>query len=88
MLRVIAMDGHDVEPEAVQSVVIASGERYDVLVQTKMNSRKNFFIRAESMELKSRYQVYFFLFYTISNKCNEFINKGFLSCKEYNSKCN
>nr|XP_034309131.1 L-ascorbate oxidase [Crassostrea gigas] len=55
LFRVIATDGHDVEPEAAQSVVIASGERYDVLVQTKMNSRKNFFIRAESMELKSQF---------------------------------
>uniref|UniRef100_A0A8W8MIJ2 Plastocyanin-like domain-containing protein n=1 Tax=Magallana gigas TaxID=29159 RepID=A0A8W8MIJ2_MAGGI len=55
LLRVIATDGHDVEPEAAQSVVIANRERYDVCVKTKMNSRKNFFIRAESMELKSQY---------------------------------
>lgn len=68
-MRVIATDGHDVEPETAQSVVIASGERYDVLVKTKINSKKNYFIRAENMELKSQHLVY-------ESLC--FINKYFL----------
>ncbi|XP_052682463.1 uncharacterized protein LOC128163044 [Crassostrea angulata] len=54
LLHVIATDGHDVEPETAQSIVISSGERYDVLVQTKQHSMKNYFIRLGDLEVKNR----------------------------------
>lgn len=57
LLHVIATDGHDVEPETAQSIVISSGERYDVLVQTKPYSMKNYFIQLGDMEVKNRQDV-------------------------------
>lgn len=56
-MHVIATDGHDVEPETAQSIVISSGERYDVLVQTKPHSMKNYFIQLGDMEVKNRQDV-------------------------------
>lgn len=53
-LHVIATDGNDVEAESAQSIIISSGERFDILLKTDGNPRKNYFIRAETIEVKNR----------------------------------
>lgn len=55
------------EPESAQSVIVSSGERYDVLVKTKENPKKNYYIRGENMESKTKHEVIFpSLFYFMS----------------------
>lgn len=54
-IHVIATDGNDVEAESAQSIIMSSGERFDILVKTDGNPRKNYFIRAETIEVKNRH---------------------------------
>lgn len=60
-IHVVATDGNDVEAESAQSIIISSGERFDILVKTDGNPRKNYFIRAETIEVKNRRNVRFLL---------------------------
>lgn len=53
-IHAVATDGNDVEAESAQSIIISSGERFDILVKTDGNPRKNYFIRAETIEVKNR----------------------------------
>ena len=55
-LMLIATDGHFVEPTVVDFIIVHSGERYDFILKTKnpsevANSRNNFIIRAETLEV-------------------------------------
>lgn len=54
-IHVVATDGNDVEAESAQSIIMSSGERFDILVKTDGNPRKNYFIRAETIEVKNRH---------------------------------
>lgn len=56
-IHVVATDGNDVEAESAQSIIMSSGERFDILVKTDGNPRKNYFIRAETIEVKNRHNV-------------------------------
>ena len=49
MLKVIASDGHFIEPVDVHYVIVHTGERYDVLV-TANQTQSNYWIRAETLE--------------------------------------
>ena len=49
MLKVIASDGHFIEPIDVHYVIIHTGERYDVVVTANQLSN-NYWIRAETLE--------------------------------------
>jgi FtsP/CotA-like multicopper oxidase with cupredoxin domain len=49
-LRVIATDGHFVNPEPVDYIVVHSGERYDFIVDTFEDTERLFWIRAETLE--------------------------------------
>ena len=49
MLKVIASDGHFIEPIDVHYVIIHTGERYDVIVTANQLSN-NYWIRAETLE--------------------------------------
>ena len=55
-LSLIATDGHLLEPETVDFIIIHSGERYDFLLETKsaqeISDRGNFIIRAETLEVE------------------------------------
>lgn len=53
----ISTDGNDVEMETGQSVVISSGERFDILIKTDGDPRKNYYIRAETTEVYDRHNV-------------------------------
>ena len=50
-LTLIATDGHFIKPLTVDFIIIHSGERYDFLLETKSAPTKNFFIRAETLEV-------------------------------------
>lgn len=53
-LHVIASDGHDLETQKAESVIIASGERYDFWIEANDPSALgSYWIRAETLE---RYQ--------------------------------
>ena len=52
-LRLIATDGHFVESKVVDFIIIHSGERYDFILETKSTSGKDFFIRAETLEVEN-----------------------------------
>ena len=52
-LRLIATDGHFVDPVVVDFIIIHSGERYDFILETKSTSGKDFFIRAETLEVEN-----------------------------------
>lgn len=56
-IHVVATDGNDVEAESAQSIIMSSGERFDILVKTDGNPKKNYFIRAETIEVKNRHNV-------------------------------
>ena len=60
-IHVIATDGNDVEKESAQSIIISSGERFDILVEANGDPRKNYFIRAETIEVKTRKNVRYIL---------------------------
>ena len=51
-LKVIATDGHFVNPVDVDFLIVHSGERYDFLLETKNSSEpmQNFMIRGETLE--------------------------------------
>ena len=50
-LTLIATDGHFIKHLTVDFIIIHSGERYDFLLETKSAPTKNFFIRAETLEV-------------------------------------
>ena len=52
-LRLIATDGHFVDPVEIDFIIIHSGERYDFILETKSTSGKDFFIRAETLEVEN-----------------------------------
>nr|XP_039257018.1 laccase-5-like [Styela clava] len=52
-LKVIATDGHDVEPYMVSSLAIHSGERYDFVVDAS-NEVANYWIRVRALESCAR----------------------------------
>jgi hypothetical protein len=54
---VISTDGNDVEMETGQSVILSSGERFDILIKTDGDPRKNYYIRAETTEVYDRSNV-------------------------------
>ena len=47
-LKVIAVDGTDIEPEEADYIIIHSGERYDVEIRTNANVG-NYWIRLEDL---------------------------------------
>ncbi|XP_064638257.1 uncharacterized protein LOC135494275 [Lineus longissimus] len=49
-LLVVATDGFDVDPVAVESFIINPGERFDVMLEANQTA-KNFMIRAETLEV-------------------------------------
>lgn len=49
-LQVIATDGHFIEPQEVDFLIVHSGERYDVIVNTFNQERDLFWIRAKTLE--------------------------------------
>lgn len=65
-IHVVATDGNDVEAESAQSIIISSGERFDILVKTDGNPRKNYFIRAETIEVKNRRNVRCFFYFAFN----------------------
>ncbi|XP_062578137.1 uncharacterized protein LOC134240038 [Saccostrea cucullata] len=54
LIHVISTDGNDVEMETAQSVIISTGESFDILVKTDGNPKRNYYIRAETTEVKSK----------------------------------
>ena len=55
LVQVIASDGHFIEPQEVHYLVVHSGERYDVIVNTQNQSQQDlYWIRAETLETMRR----------------------------------
>ncbi|XP_061180233.1 uncharacterized protein LOC133188761 [Saccostrea echinata] len=54
LIHVISTDGNDVELETAQSLIISSGESFDILVKTDGNPKRNYYVRAETTEVKSK----------------------------------
>lgn len=52
-LRVIATDGHFVQPKVVDYIIVHSGERYDFIVDTFDQQERMFWMRAETLEVLS-----------------------------------
>ena len=52
-LRIVATDGNDIESEETESVIIQSGERFDVIVKTDAEPG-NYWIRLETLETMDR----------------------------------
>ena len=51
MLTVIATDGHFIRPVTVDYIIVHSGERYDFILNTFNKTEKNYWIRAETLEV-------------------------------------
>ena len=52
-LSIVATDGYDVEPVAVESVIINPGERYDFILTADQES-STYWVRVDSMEVKKQ----------------------------------
>ena len=50
-LTVIATDGHFIQPVTVDYIIVHSGERYDFILNTFNKTEKNYWIRAETLEV-------------------------------------
>ena len=54
-LSIVSTDGYDVEPVAVESLIINPGERFDFILTADQggvaNTKKKFWIRVDSMEV-------------------------------------
>ena len=50
ILKVVASDGFDFTPVFVDAIIVNPGERYDVIISTNATEKRNYWIRAQTLE--------------------------------------
>lgn len=56
-IKLISVDGNDVDVEAAESIIVQTGERIDFIVHADVAVR-NYWIRAETLEVRTTHRVH------------------------------